>query len=94
MTVFKHVLGLIEANMETMRQFGVRRISLFDESVFDPVRISSLSLLVIFDEGMKTAENIDALKTFLEKLLDHAVEFTVTDSGKQSLRDHVLLRAK
>jgi uncharacterized protein len=79
------VLEMLEANRETIRRFGVRRLGIFGSYARgEQNETSDMDFLVEFDE--KTFNNYMDLKFFLEKLFGRSVDLVIADAVKPRLR--------
>lgn len=87
------VINLINANLDTLQRFGVKRCGLFGSVQRDELTaVSDIDLLVEFEPGQKTFLNFANLHFFLEDLLNRPVEIVTPESlspyvGPEILRE-------
>ena len=86
------VLETLQANRQSLRGMGVRRLALFGSIARnDGTAASDLDFLVEFDR--KSFDRYMDLKNLLETLFACPVDLVLADSLKPSLRDTVLKEA-
>jgi uncharacterized protein len=89
------VLGRISAASARVRALGVRRLSLFGSFVRGEQRSGSdVDLLVDFEEGKKSFENLMSLTWLLEELLGRKVQVVTRDGLSPYVGPHVLKEAE
>lgn len=79
------ILKKLEANRETIRGFGVRRLGVFGSYARDEQReASDMDFLVDFEDA--TLQKYLDLKDFLEQLFDCHVDLVFSDTVKPRLK--------
>ncbi len=88
----ERILETLQANSESIRRFGVRRLGLFGSWARDEgSEGSDIDFIVEFDK--KTFDNYMDLKIFLEELFSRRVDLIVRDAIKPRLLKHILEEA-
>jgi hypothetical protein len=83
------ILGVLEANRDTIRGFGVRGIALFGSYARGENNpASDLDFVVEFDR--KSFDGYMGLKEFLEDLFGRRVDLVISDAIKPRLRATIL----
>lgn len=82
------VLELLERNLESLRQFGVRRLSLFG-SVARGEESGSSDVDLLVELNHKSFDAYMDLKFYLEDLLGRPVDLVLSDALKPRLRDAI-----
>ncbi len=89
------IIGILEANRETLRRFGVRSLSLFGSTVRGEARADSdVDVLVEFEPGVRVGLfTFSRLKRCLEELLGRPVDLATAEALHRSLRQGILAEA-
>ncbi|MBE7555252.1 MAG: nucleotidyltransferase family protein [Anaerolineales bacterium] len=77
----KEILALIQANQESIKTFGVKKLGLFGSFMRNQQRSESdIDLLVEFEPGQKSFDNFMQLSFLLEDILQRPVELVTLES--------------
>jgi len=83
------ILRMLEANRDTIRSFGARRVGLFGSCARgESTTTSDLDLVVEFDH--KSFDGYMGLKEFLEDSFECPVDLVMSDAIKPRLRASIL----
>lgn len=87
----QNILLTIQANQETIRALGVRKLGLFGSFVRGEQTLESdVDLLVEFEPERKTFDNFMQLVFLLEDSLERPVELVTPESLSPYLRPHII----
>ena len=87
----EEALALIEEHQDQIRALGVRRLGLFGSFVRGRQQAESdVDLLVEFEPGKKTFDNLIQLGFFLEDLLKRRVELVTPESLSPYIGPYIL----
>jgi predicted nucleotidyltransferase len=85
----EEILNILGKNRDTIRSYGVRRLSLFGSCAREqPTEASDIDFVVEFEK--KSFDAYMDLKIFLEKLFDCPVDLVIADAIKPRLRGAIL----
>jgi len=85
------VTKTIQANIEEIRKYGVKRIGIFGSFARSTQNNKSdIDVLVEFEEGKKIFDNYMELKFYLERLLHRKVDLVIKDAVKPRIKQTVL----
>jgi predicted nucleotidyltransferase len=89
------IIGILEANRETLRRFGVRSLSLFGSTVRGEARADSdVDVLVEFEPGARVGLfTFSRLQRCLEELLGRPVDLATAEALHRSLKQGILEEA-
>jgi predicted nucleotidyltransferase len=88
-------LALVAAERSAIRRLGVARLGLFGSFARDAVRPDSdLDVIVEFESGQKTYDNLFALGALLEAQSGRRVEVVTTDALSPYLGPKILREVK
>jgi len=91
MISFKEALNLIQSHMKSIRTLGVQRIGCFDNSLVKNTG-TGVILLVSFDDGQKSTENINRVISYLQDLFkEREVNLVVTNNPDRQSREQIVL---
>lgn len=77
----KDILTAIQANQESIKTFGVKKLGLFGSFMRNQQRSESdIDLLVEFEPGQKSFDNFMQLSFLLEDILQRPVELVTIES--------------
>ena len=85
----QQILGVLSANRDGIRRFGVRRLGLFGSHARGEATPAS-DLDFVTELEAKTFDNYMGLKAFLEDLFHAKVDLVLTDAVKPALRHAIL----
>jgi len=81
----------IEANLEKIKRYGVKRVGLFGSYTRNEQKAESdIDILVEFKKGEKTFDNYMDLKFFLEDLFKRKVDLVVVEAIKPDLKPYIM----
>jgi uncharacterized protein len=84
-------LEQLEAHLDELRAFGVRRIGLFGSCLRGEQRSDSdVDVLVEFEPAQRTLSNLVRLGDYLENLLGRRVELLTPESLSPYIGPHIL----
>jgi len=82
----KDIIEILSKNIQEIKKFGVKRLGIFGSAVRDELKEGSdIDIVVEFEEGKATFENVGKLIEFLENLLKREVDI-LTPCGIESIR--------
>jgi len=88
----EEIIRKLEQKTETLRAFGVRRLSLFGSCVRgEDNEGSDLDFLVTFEK--KSFDAYMDLKAFLEELFGRSVDLVLSDAVKPRLKPYIVKEA-
>ena len=77
----QHIISLLQANRNDIKEFGVRRLCLFGSFLHERQNADSdIDLIVEFQPGGKTFDNLIRLGFYLEELFSRRVELVTPES--------------
>ncbi|OIO34770.1 MAG: nucleotidyltransferase [Candidatus Omnitrophica bacterium CG1_02_40_15] len=81
----------IQANIEEIKKYGVKRIGIFGSFArATQNNKSDIDILVEFEKGEKIFDNYMELKFYLERLLRRKVDLVIKDAVKPRIKQAVL----
>lgn len=90
-----HVEGCLQIAHADIVRLGVRRLSLFGSVQRNAARVDSdVDVLVEFEPGHKTFDNLLSLGDLLEAVLEHRVELVTAESLSPYIRPYILAEAR
>ncbi|MDP2912305.1 MAG: nucleotidyltransferase family protein [Candidatus Omnitrophota bacterium] len=85
------VTKTIQANIEEIKKYGVKRIGIFGSFArATQNNKSDIDILVEFEKGEKIFDNYMELKFYLERLLRRKVDLVIKDAIKPRIKQTVL----
>ena len=85
------VTKTIQANIEEIKKYGVKRIGIFGSFArATQNNKSDIDVLVEFEKGEKIFDNYMELKFYLERLLHRKVDLVIKDAVKPRIKQTVL----
>jgi predicted nucleotidyltransferase len=89
------VMTVLTKNLATIRSFGVRRIGLFGSVLRGEAGPKSdVDILVEFDEGHATFDNLMGLHEFLTQILKRKVDLVTMGGLSPYIGPHILKEVK
>ncbi len=86
----KDVHLAIRRNSDKVKSFGVKKLDLFGSFVREEQNSDSdVDLLVEFEEGQRTFDNLIHLSFWLEEQLEHPIELVTIDSISPYIRPYI-----
>lgn len=87
----EEVIKAIQANMDQIRGYGVKRIGLFGSFAHSlQSSKSDIDILVEFYPSKKSFDNYMELKFFLEEILGRKVDLVIKEALKPRIKSHIL----
>ncbi len=87
----EHILSLIEAHQNQIRQLGIRKLGLFGSFVRQQQNSDSdIDILVEFESGQKTFDNFMQTALLLEALFGRRVELVTPEALSPYIGPHIL----
>ncbi|HAH21672.1 MAG TPA: nucleotidyltransferase [Candidatus Omnitrophica bacterium] len=91
MLMKNEIVRTIQAHIEEIKSYGVRRIGIFGSFAKSASRHKSdIDIIIDFSKGKKTFDNYMELKFFLENLFRRKVDLVIKDTLKSRIRKGVL----
>jgi len=91
MLTYETIMKKIEANLEKIKRYGVKRVGLFGSYTRNEQKAESdIDILVEFKKGEKTFDNYMDLKFFLEDLFKRKVDLVVVEAIKPDLKPYIM----
>ncbi|MBS3947476.1 MAG: nucleotidyltransferase family protein [Dethiobacter sp.] len=85
------ILSRIEGKMETIKEYGVKRIGLIGSYAQNNQSVDSdIDLLVEFNKKEKTFDNYMELKFFLEDMFVRKVDLVIAETIKPDLKSEIV----
>ncbi len=95
MLTAEKIMGILRANAERIKEFGVKQIGLFGSFARGAgTESSDIDILVEFEPGAKTFDNYMGLKLFLEDLFGHPVDLVIKSGLREELKPFILSDTK
>ena len=84
------VIRLLRKNMDIIKRFGVKRMSIFGSVArHEATDKSDIDIVVEFEEGKKNFHNFIHLAFFLEELLGRKVDLLTPESISPYIRPYI-----
>ncbi len=82
----KEIIEILSRNLTEIKKFGVKKIGVFGSAIRDELKKGSdIDVIVEFEEGKATFENVGKLIDFLENIFGRKVDI-LTPYGIESIR--------
>jgi len=87
----KYTINTLKHNYETIKGFGIRKIGIFGSILNDKLNDNSdIDILVEFEEGHETFNNILKLYELFENLFDRKIDIVTPGSLSQYIAPYIL----